>query len=154
MNKRRLRNAGSRPKAFLGADSAAILAAAGINVAGTMAASAINASATKKAAQDQAKATINAAQKQSQAIKDQSLKAKEYQQEAQEFTKEENAQARNLQDNIQRTLLLMAGQQSVDDRLEASKIKVKAGGKINNLFYGAAICHLKLLMVVVLFQLD
>ena len=135
MSKRRLRNAGSRPKAFLGADSGAILAAAGINVAGTLAASAISASATKKAAQDQAKATINAAQKQSQAIKDQSLKAKEYQQEAQEFTKEQNAENRELQKDIQLQLQMLTGQQNVNDRLEASKIKVKAGGKTNKLGY-------------------
>ena len=135
MTKRRLRNAGSRPKAIFGSQEAAILAAAGINVAGTLAASAISASATKKAAQDQAKATINAAQKQSQAIKDQSLKAKEYQQEAQEFTKEQNAENRELQKDIQLQLQMLTGQQNVNDRLEASKIKVKAGGKTNKLGY-------------------
>lgn len=135
MSKRRLRNAGSRPKALFGSEAGAILAAAGINVAGTLAASAISASATKKAAQDQAKATINAAQKQSQAIKDQSLKAKEYQQEAQEFTKEQNAENRELQKDIQMQLQMLTGQQNVNDRLEASKIKVKAGGKTNKLGY-------------------
>lgn len=136
MTKRRLRNAGSRPKALFGMGSeGAILAAAGINVAGTMAASAINASATKKAAQDQAKATINAAQKQAQAIKDQTAKSREYQQEAQEFTKEENAENRELQKDVQLQLQLLTGQQNVNDRLEASKIKVKAGGKTNKLGY-------------------
>lgn len=129
MSKRRLRNAGSRPKALFGAaEASAILAAAGINVAGTMAASAINASATKKAAQDQAKATIQAAQRQSQAIKDQTAKSREYQQEAQEFTREENAENRELQRDIQMQLQMLTGQQNVNDRLEAAKIKVKAGG--------------------------
>ena len=131
MSKRRLRNAGNRPKALFGAEAAAILAAAGINVAGTMAASAINASATKKAAQDQAKATIQAAQRQSQAIKDQTARSREYQQQAQEFTREENAENRELQKDVQMTLQMMAGQQNVNDRLEASKIKVKAGGSTN-----------------------
>lgn len=136
MTKRRLRNAGSRPKAFLGmGESAAILAAAGINVAGTMAASAVNASATKKAAQDQAKATIQAAQRQSQAIKDQTARSKEYQQEAQEFTKEQNAENRELQKDIQLQLQMLTGQQNVNDRLEASKMKVKAGGKTKKLGY-------------------
>lgn len=128
MSKRRLRNAGSRPKAIFGSESAAVLAAAGINVAGTMAASAINANATKKAAQDQARATIQAAQRQSQAIKDQTAKSREYQQEAQEFTREENAENRELQNQIQMQLQMLTGQQNVNDRLEASKIKVKAGG--------------------------
>ena len=132
MSKRRLRNAGSRPRALFGAaEASAILAAAGINVAGTMAASAINASATKKAAQDQAKATIQAAQRQSQAIKDQTTRSREYQQQAQEFTREENAENRELQKDVQMTLQMMAGQQNVNDRLEASKIKVKAGGSTN-----------------------
>ena len=136
MSKRRLRNAGSRPKAFFGsAEAGAILAAAGINVAGTLAASAISANATKKAAQDQAKATIQSAQRQSQAIKDQSDKAKEYQQEAQEFTKEQNAENRELQKDIQMQLQMLTGQQNVNDRFEASKIKVKAGGKTKKLGY-------------------
>lgn len=133
MTKRRLRNAGSRPKAFLGADSGAILAAAGINVAGTLAASAIGASATKKAAQDQAKATLQSAQRQAQAIKDQTERSKEYQTEAQEFVKEQNAENRELQKDIQLQLQMLTGQQNVNDRLEASKIKVKAGGKTKRL---------------------
>lgn len=133
MNKRRLRNRGDRPKALFGTDGAAILAAAGINVAGTMAASAISANAARKAAQDQAKATIQAAQRQSQAIKDQTDKAKEYQQEAQEFTREQNAENRELQRDVQMQLQLLTGQQNVNDRLEASKIRVKAGGKTRKL---------------------
>lgn len=133
MNKRRLRNRGDRAKALFGADSAAILAAAGINVAGTMAASAINANATKRAAQDQAKATIQAAQRQSQAIKDQSAKSKEMQEQSQEFVREQNAENRELQRDVQMQLQLLTGQQNVNDRLEAAKIKVKAGGKTNRL---------------------
>lgn len=133
MNKRRLRNRGDRPKAIFGSQEAAILTAAGINVAGTMAASAINASATKKAAQDQAKATIQAAQRQAQAIKDQTDKSREYQEQAQEFTKEQNAENRELQRDVQMQLQMLTGQQNVNDRLEASKIRVKAGGKTRKL---------------------
>ena len=132
MNKRRLRNRGDRPKAVFGSDAGAILAAAGINVAGTMAASAISANAARKAAQDQARATIQAAQRQSQAIKDQTDKAREYQQEAQEFTREQNAENRELQRDVQMQLQLLTGQQNVNDRLEAAKIKVKAGGNLKS----------------------
>lgn len=132
MSKRRLRNAG-RQKALFGSEAAAVLAAAGINVAGTMAASAISANATKKAAQDQAKATIQSAQRQSQAIKDQTAKSREYQMEAQEFTKEQNAENRELQKDIQMQLQMLTGAQNVNDRFEASKTKVKAGGKTRKL---------------------
>ena len=124
---RKLKNCGRR-KAIFGSDSAAILAAAGINVAGTMAASAIGASATKKAAQDQANATIQSAQKQAQAIKDQNATSKELQQESQDFVKEQNAENRELQKDIQLQLQMLTGQQNVNDRLEASKIQVKNGG--------------------------
>ena len=124
---RKLKNCGRR-KAIFGSDSAAILAAAGINVAGTMAASAIGANATKKAAQDQANATIQSAQKQAQAIKDQNATSKELQQQSQDFVKEQNAENRELQKDIQLQLQMLTGQQNVNDRLEASKLVVKNGG--------------------------
>ena len=124
---RKLKNCGRR-KAIFGSDTAAILAAAGINVAGTMAASAIGANATKKAAQDQANATIQSAQKQAQAIKDQNATSKELQQQSQDFVKEQNAENRELQKDIQLQLQMLTGQQNVNDRLEASKIQVKNGG--------------------------
>lgn len=127
MATRKLKNCGRR-QALFGSDSAAILAAAGINVAGTLAASAIGASATKKAAQDQANATIRSATKQAQAIKDQSAKAKEAQTESQEFIKEQNAENRELQKDIQLQLQMLTGAQNVNDRLEASKMQVKNGG--------------------------
>ena len=134
MTNRKLRTAGHRPKAPFGSQEAAILAAAGINVAGSLASAAIGASATKKAAQDQANATIRSATKQAQAIKDQSAKAKEAQMESQEFIKEQNAENRELQKDIQLQLQMLTGQQNVNDRLEASKIKVKAGGSTKNRF--------------------
>ena len=124
---RKLKNGGRR-KAIFGSQEAAILAAAGINVAGSLAAAGIGASATKKAAQDQAKATITSAQKQAQAIKDQSAKSKEMQEQSQEFVREQNAENRELQKDIQLQLQMLTGQQNVNDRLEASKIQVKNGG--------------------------
>ena len=124
---RKLRNGGRR-KAIFGSQEAAILAAAGINVAGSLAAAGIGASATKKAAQDQAKATITSAQRQAQAIKDQSVRSKEMQEQSQEFVREQNAENRELQRDIQLQLQMLTGQQNVNDRLEASKIQVKNGG--------------------------
>ena len=124
---RKLKN-GGRCKAPFGTQEAAILAAAGINVAGNLAAAGINASATKSAAQDQAKATMQSAQRQAQAIKDQSARSKELQQESQEFVKEQNAENRELQKDIQLQLQMLTGQQNVNDRLEASKIRVRNGG--------------------------
>lgn len=133
MNKRRLRNRGDRHKAALGADAGAIIAAANISAASTMAASAYSANVAKRTAQDQAKVTIQAAQRQAQAIKDQTAMSREYQQEAQEFTKEQNTENRELQRDVQMQLQLVTGQQNVNDRLEAAKIRVKAGGKTRNL---------------------
>ena len=124
---RKLKNGGRR-KAIFGSQEAAILAAAGIGAAASLASAGIGASATKKAAQDQAKATITSAQKQAQAIKDQSAKSKEMQEQYQEFTKEENAENRELQKDIQLQLQMLTGQQNVNERLEASKIQVKNGG--------------------------
>ena len=124
---RKLKNGGRR-KAIFGSQEAAILAAAGINVAGSLTAAGIGASATKKAAQDQAKATITSAQRQAQAIKDQSARSKEMQEQSQEFVREQNAENRELQKDIQLQLQMLTGQQNVNERLEASKIQVKNGG--------------------------
>lgn len=130
MSKRRLRNAGNRSKAPFGTQEAATLAAAAMTTAATLASAGINANATKESARDQAKATLQLASRQAQALKDQSDKSKEYQQQAQEFTREENAENRSLQKDIQMQLQMLTGQQNINDRLEASKIKVKAGGSI------------------------
>lgn len=128
MATRKLKNGGRR-KAIFGSQEAAILAAAGINVAGSLAAAGIGANATKRAAEAQANAAIQSATKQAQAIKDQSAKAKEAQTESQEFIKEQNAENRELQKDIQLQLQMLTGQQNVNDRLEASKIQVKNGGR-------------------------
>lgn len=124
---RKLKNGGRR-KAPFGSQEAAILTAAGIGAAASLASAGIGASATKKAAQDQAKATITSAQKQAQAIKDQSAKSKEMQEQSQEFVREQNAENRELQKDIQLQLQMLTGQQNVNERLEASKIQVKNGG--------------------------
>lgn len=118
-----------RKKAAFGSQEAAILTAAGINAAASAAAAALGASATKDAANRQAQATTAAAQRQAQAIKTQTENSKEYQLEAQNFVKEQNAESRELQKDIQMQLQMLTGQQNVNDRLEASKLVVKNGGK-------------------------
>ena len=130
MTRYKLKNGGRRPKAFFGAEAAAILTSAGINVAGTLAAANIGAKATKDAAKQQATATINAATKQANSIKEQANRARELQQESQEFTKEQNAENRELQKDIQMNLQMLTGQQNVNDRLEAAKIQVRNGGSM------------------------
>lgn len=118
-----------RRKAVFGSQEAAILTAAGINAAASAAAAAIGANATKDAANRQAQATTAAAQRQAQAIKTQTESSKEYQLQAQNFVKEQNAESRELQKDIQMQLQMLTGQQNVNDRLEASKLVVKNGGK-------------------------
>ena len=118
-----------RRKAVFGSQEAAILTAAGINAAASTAAAAVGASATKDAANIQAQATTAAAQRQAQAIKTQTENSKEYQLQAQNFVKEENAENRELQKDIQMQLQMLTGQQNVNDRLEASKLVVKNGGR-------------------------
>lgn len=118
-----------RKKAEFGSETAAILAAAGINSAATAAAAVVGSNATKEAARNQATATISSAQKQAQAIKEQNVKAKELQQESQAFIKDQNAENRELQKDIQMQLAMLTGQQNVNNRLEASKLVVKNGGR-------------------------
>ena len=136
MTKRKLRNQLPRRKACFGlGTSGAILAAAGINAAATTAGAALSAKSTRDSAKQQAAATIANAQRQAEAIKEQTERSNEYQLQSQEFIRQENEQNRQLQRDIQLSLQMLAGQQDVDDRLEASKIKVKYGGstRINRL---------------------
>lgn len=127
----RLRSINPRKKAPFGTEEAAILGAAAINVAGSLTAAGINSAATQKAAKDQATATTASAQKQAEALRQQSERAREYQQQSQDFIKEQNAENREIQKDIQMQLQMLTGQQNVNDRLEASKIKVKNGGSKN-----------------------
>ena len=117
-----------RKKAALGSETAAIITASLTNASATAAAAAVGANATKDAANRQAQATTAAAQKQAQAIKAQTESSKEYQLQAQNFIKDQNAESRELQKDIQMQLQMLTGQQNVNDRLEASKLVVKNGG--------------------------
>lgn len=131
MVRRKLKTINSRPKALFGSQEAAILGAAAINVAGQMTAAGISSKAAKDAARQQAQATVNAATKQANAIKDQTTRSKELQERSIEFTKEQNAENRELQKDIQLNLQMLTGQQNMNDRLEASKIQVRNGGRMS-----------------------
>lgn len=131
MVRRKLKTINSRPKALFGSEEAAILSAAGINVAGQMAAAAINSKAAKDAARQQAQATVNAATKQANALKEQTNNSKDLQERSIEFSKEQNAENRELQKDIQLNLQMLTGQQNMNDRLEASKIQVRNGGRMS-----------------------
>ena len=123
-----------RKKAPFGTQEAAILTSAGITAAATAAAAKMSSDATKNAADAQADAQKSAAQKQADAITKQSDLAKQSQQESQEFIKEQNERNRQLQQDIQLQLQMLTGQQNNNDRLEASKLVVKNGGKTKSRF--------------------
>lgn len=129
---------GGRPrrKALFGADGAVMGAA-------TLAAAAINAAATAKAASTQANAIQNNASTQAQVIKEQTRNNTALQQESMAFTRQQNKENRDQQQEIQTTLQMLAGQQNMNDRFEASKVAVKYGGRpkkrnIVNSLYGEA----------------
>lgn len=131
MVRRKLKTINSRPKALFGSQEAAILGAAAMNVAGQMTAAGISSKAAKDAARQQAQATVSAATKQANALKEQTTRSKELQERSIEFTKEQNAENRELQKDIQLNLQMLTGQQNMNDRLEASKIQVRNGGRMS-----------------------
>lgn len=123
MSRIRLKNGGKpRRKAMLGADGA-IMAAA------TIAAAGMTTAATMKAAKSQAKSTVESAKVQAQSIKDQTVNSNNLQKEQLNFTRQQNQENRQQQQDIQTTLQIMAGQENMNDRMEANKMQVKYGGK-------------------------
>lgn len=135
MNRIKLKCGGKRRrKAFFGADGA-IMAAA------TLAAAGITAGATAAAAKSQAKSVVESAKTQAQSIKDQTANSNNLQKEQLAFTRSQNQENRQQQQDIQTTLQLMAGQENMNDRMERNKMQVKLGGKpkrrsITSPFYG------------------
>lgn len=123
-----------RKKAPFGTQEAAILTSAGITAAATAAAAKMSSNATKNAADAQADAQKSAAQKQADAITKQSDLAKQSQLESQEFIKEQNERNRQLQQDIQLQLQMLTDRQNNNDRLEASKLVVRNGGKTKSRF--------------------
>ena len=135
MSRIRLKCGGKpRRKAFFGSDGA-IMAAA------TLAAAGITAGATALAAKSQSKAIVDSAKTQAQSIKDQTINSNNLQKEQLAFTRSQNQENRQQQQDIQTTLQLMAGQENMNDRMEKNKMQVKFGGKpkrrsITAPFYG------------------
>lgn len=125
----------TRKKAMFGADGA-IMAAA------TLAAAGMNTAATIKAANSQAKAIQESAKTQAQVIKEQTKNNTALQKESIDFTRQQNRENRDQQQEIQTTLQMLAGQENMNDRFEASKVAVKYGGRPKKLkemlplFYG------------------
>ena len=125
----------SRKKALFGADGA-IMAAA------TLAAAGMNAAATLKSANTQAKAVQENAKTQAQVIKEQTKNNTALQQESMNFTRQQNRENREQQQEIQTTLQMLAGQENMNNRFENTKVAVKYGGrpkklkKMQPLFYG------------------
>lgn len=128
MAKRILAKCG-RKKAGFGAEAAAIMASAAMNVAAQSAASIMNSNATKEAARKQAESITASANQQAASIKEQNEKLNEQRKESQDFVKQQNEENRQIQKDIQMQLAMLTGQQNVNDRLEASKIVVKNGGR-------------------------
>lgn len=137
MSRIRLKNGGKpRHKALFGADGAVMAAA-------TLAAAGITAGATAAAAKSQAKAMVENAKTQAQSIKDQTTNSNNLQKEQLAFTRSQNQENRQQQQDIQATLQLMAGQENMNDRMERNKMQVRLGGKpkrrsITAPFYGGA----------------
>lgn len=124
-----------RKKALLGADGAVMAAA-------TMSAAGMNVAATLKSANAQAKAIQDSAKTQAQVIKEQTRNNTALQQESMDFTRQQNRENRDQQQEIQTTLQMLAGQENMNDRFEATKLVAKYGGRpkklkqIQPLFYG------------------
>ena len=124
MSRIRLKCGGKpRRKAFFGADGAVMAAA-------TLAAAGITAGATAAAAKSQSKAIVESAKTQAQSIKDQTINSNNLQKEQLAFTRSQNQENRQQQQDIQTTLQLMAGQENMNDRMEKNKMQVKLGGKL------------------------
>lgn len=135
MSRIKLRNGGKpRHKALLGADGAVMAAA-------TLTAAAMNTAATLNSAKTQAKAMTENAKTQAKSIEEQTNNNNNLQKEQINFTRSQNQENRQQQQDIQTTLQLMAGQENMNDRMERNKMQVKLGGKlkrrsITTPFYG------------------
>ncbi len=135
MDRRKLRYGGKpRHKALFGSDGA-------VAAAGAIAAANITAAATAAAAKTQAKAVVENAKTQAQSIKNQTDNNNNLQKEQIAFTRSQNQENREQQQDIQTTLQMMAGQENMNDRMERNKMQVRLGGKpkrrsITTPFYG------------------
>lgn len=121
MNRIKLKKGGCRRrKAFLGADGA-------IQAAATLAAAAMTTGATLASSAQQAKAVKESAATQAKSIEAQNTNNNALQQESIAFTRAQNAENRQQQQDIQTTLQMLAGQQNLNERMEANKAVAKYG---------------------------
>ena len=120
MNRDKLKCGGKRHKALFG--DGAIMAAATLTAAG------MNVAATNAAATKQAKSIVESAKTQANSIKEQSENNANLQKEQLEFTRAQNKENRQQQQDIQTTLQLLAGEQNMNDRLDQTKKELKFGG--------------------------
>lgn len=111
---------GGRPKKFIGGL---------ISGGATIAAAAMQVAATAAAAKTQAKAMVENARTQANSISEQTENNNQLQKESLAFTRQQNAENRQQQQDIQMTLQRLAGQANANDRMEAQKVQVKYGGR-------------------------
>lgn len=132
MRRFKLRNTKGRTKAFLGiGESAATLAAAGIQAAATAAAAAMQSKATAAAAKEQAAAVQSQAKQQATALKSQNENNNRLQEDMINVQKEFHEDEQNNFRDIQMTMQMQAGQNNQRALNERSKIQLKKGGKVN-----------------------
>lgn len=137
MERRKLKCGGkTRRKALFGADGA-------VTAAAIAAAASMTTAATIRAAKSQAKAITESAKTQAESIKAQTANNNALQKENISFTRQQNQENRQQQQDIQTTLQMMAGQENMNDRMEQNKMKVRLGGKpkhksMSQPFYGGA----------------
>lgn len=113
---------GKRPrrKAGLGADGALIAAA-------TLAAAGMNVAATTAAAKQQAEATTRNADVQAKTITEQTRNNTQLQKDSLSFQAEQKQQDRDLMNDINMTMQMMAGRQNSNDILNANRMQAKFG---------------------------
>lgn len=102
---------------------------AAIGAGATLAAAGIQAAATASAAEKQAKAAIENAKTQAQTIREQTQNSNRLQQEALAFTRQQNQENRQQQQDMQMTLQMMAGKDAMNDIMASQKAVLKLGGK-------------------------
>lgn len=112
----------ARRKAALGADGA-IMAAATLTAAG------MNVAATMKSASDQARATVDSAKTQAKSIEAQTKNNTELQKQALSVQAQQKQEERDLMNDMNMTMQMMAGRQNMNDMLNASRLQAKYGGK-------------------------
>lgn len=102
---------------------------AAIGAGATLAAAGIQAAATASAAEKQAKAAIENAKTQAQTIREQTQNSNRLQQEALAFTRQQNQENRQQQQDMQMTLQMMAGKDAMNDIMASQKAVLKLGGQ-------------------------